>query len=88
MSKRVADPRERRRRSVKSSTRRADELTFRGWGILSPKGMVVEAYRDDLPYAMKRFELATPGSTLVKVTAKLERTTVTRSKAVLAGRVK
>lgn len=51
--------------------------TFEGWGILSPKGIVLEAFRGDslagVRFVLSRRGMYQPKSHLVKVSATVER---------------
>lgn len=73
------------------------KVLFHGWGILSPKGMALEGLRVDqtvsmdehdcLRFIMGRLDGAPKGSTLVRVSAVLERLTKQQgNKALRASR--
>jgi hypothetical protein len=48
---------------------------WRGLGILSPHGAFLEAYDSDGPFVLQRYADSQKGSSLVLVTARLERLT-------------
>lgn len=58
--------------AIKQAPKNGAEEIFEGFGILSPKGTVLEAYKADFGYALLRLDLASLKSQLVRVTARLE----------------